>query len=185
MSGMMRSTPGRSSPRERHAEIDREPGALARVAEAIERRGSCRSRRRRRAARTRVPVRRAIIAYLPRPRAGSPRRAEDTRRRPRSLRACRRAGAACSRPVSSSVSKRPRQLAGRGSRTAMSPPMPAARASQSARIAAKPAPRSHCARRARHARREQRANSSRASPRAPRPRGRSPDRPCRPDGARN
>ena len=61
-SGMIRSTPGRSSPRERDAEIDDEPGALAAVAEAVERRDSSRSRRPRRAARRPVPDDRPLLA---------------------------------------------------------------------------------------------------------------------------
>src|ERR1700733_2205755 len=47
-------------------------------------------------------------------------------------------------PPSSSPSQRPKNSRP-GSRTCISPPMPAARSSQSARMAAKPAPRRHCA----------------------------------------
>ena len=58
----------------------------------------------------------------------------------------------------------------------MSPPMPAARAIQSARMSAKPAPRRHCGKPLRHGRRQTLRTMSRPQPRRPRLSGRSPDR---------
>ena len=123
---------------ERHADVDDEPGAAALRRRARRSRDSCRSRRRRRAARTR-----ARPADRPSP---LPRRHEHVARRHGlhcPIGEAQNQAAGCRRCFRTG-----RQARRRPTSTRIGLPMPAARASQSARIAAKPAPRFHCARRA-------------------------------------
>ena len=165
MSGMIRSMPGRSSPRERHAEIDHQPVALAAVAEAVEREVHADLADAAERHEDEFAGRSAIIAATSRGGKHSPAVIASS---------CPSAAAASGGP-SRRASRTCRRARGPASRTTMSPPSPAARASQSARIAAKPAPRSHCASRASH-RAGQRARTARpASPRRRAPQDRSPD----------
>ena len=123
---------------ERHADIDDQPGAARAGRPARRSRDSCRSRRRRRAARTRVRLRTGHCYYLA-----------------ANEHVARRHGLHC--PIGKAENQAARfvdafrtgpQARHRPICTRMGLPTPAARASQSARIAAKPAPRFHCARRA-------------------------------------
>ena len=168
---------------ERHAEIDRDPLPAALVAEARRARDSCRSRRPRRAARTRAHRWDAAIACSDQLALAGKRPSAGTRRRPRWSRACRRqtqhqAAGLIERLEAAATSRSAR-------RTRTSSPTPAARASQSARMVAKPSPPFHCARRPSILARERGEQRLAARPARRRRRDRSPDSRCRPDGSRN
>ena len=172
MSGMIRSMPGRSSPANDTPRSTTSHLRLRAVAEAVEREihadlADAAERRE-----DEFVGGRPSGAHLA---CG---RRESTSPAVIALDDCRRQRAASAGPcrrASRSVPASSRS----GSRTAISPPMPAARASQSARIAAKPAPASHCASRAAIAR-DERAQAARpASRRRRAPQDRSPDTACR------
>ena len=130
---------------ERHADVDDQPGAAPLRRRARRSRDSCRSRRRRRAARTRARCDRPLLIASP-PTNTSP------------------AATVCIVPSGKAEHQAARfvdgfELAGKLAIARLDADRlaePAARASQSARIAAKPAPRFHCARRATIARRQRR-----------------------------